>query len=77
MLMVGAGAGIIFVSLEEHHLMSALHFAWQATNNDAEYEASINGLKLALEMKITNLIVRSDSMPVVNQVSKEFQARGP
>lgn len=57
--------------------MSAIHFAWKETNNDAEYEALINRLKMALEIKVANLVVRSDSMLVVNQVNKEFQARGP
>ncbi|KAL8107516.1 hypothetical protein AgCh_024069 [Apium graveolens] len=42
--------------------MSSIHFTWKDTNNDAEYEALISGLELALEMKIANLIVRSDSM---------------
>ncbi|XP_074323825.1 uncharacterized protein LOC141660733 [Apium graveolens] len=48
-----------------------------ATNNDAEYEALINGLKIALEMGVRNLIVRSDSELLVNQVNGGFQARGP
>ncbi|XP_074336598.1 uncharacterized protein LOC141673755 [Apium graveolens] len=48
-----------------------------ATNNDAEYEALINGLKIALEMGVRKLIARSDSELVVNQVNGGFQARGP
>ncbi|XP_074373910.1 uncharacterized protein LOC141714280 [Apium graveolens] len=73
----GAGAGIVLVSPEGHHLMSAIHFKFYATNNDAEYEALINGLKIALEMGVRNLIARSDSELVVNQVNGGFQARGP
>ncbi|XP_074347181.1 uncharacterized protein LOC141686014 [Apium graveolens] len=57
--------------------MSAIYFKFYATNNDAEYEALINGLKIALEMGVRNLIMRSDSELVVNQVNGEFQARGP
>ncbi|XP_074336646.1 uncharacterized protein LOC141673810 [Apium graveolens] len=56
---------------------SAIHFKFYATNNDAEYEALINGLKIALEMGVRNLITRSDSELVVNQVNGGFQARGP
>ncbi|XP_074368281.1 uncharacterized protein LOC141708514 [Apium graveolens] len=73
----GAGAGIVLVSPEGHHLMSAIHFKFYATNNDAKYEALINGLKIALEMGVRNLIARSDSELVVNQVNGGFQARGP
>ncbi|XP_074337018.1 uncharacterized protein LOC141674193 [Apium graveolens] len=69
--------GIVLVSPEGHHLMSAIHFKFYATNNDAEYEALINGLKIALEMGVRNLIARSDSELVVNQVNGGFQARGP
>ncbi|XP_074362689.1 uncharacterized protein LOC141702961 [Apium graveolens] len=73
----GAGAGLVLVSPKGHHLKSAIHFKFYATNNDAEYEALINGLKIALEMGVRNLIVRSDSELVVNQVNGGFQARGP
>ncbi|XP_074377865.1 uncharacterized protein LOC141719388 [Apium graveolens] len=73
----GVGAGIVLVSPEGHHLMSAIHFKFYATNNDMEYEALINGLKIALEMGVRNLIARSDSELVVNQVNGGFQARSP
>ncbi|XP_074351159.1 uncharacterized protein LOC141690316 [Apium graveolens] len=72
----GAGAGIVLVSSERHHLMNAIHFKFYATNNDAEYEALINGLKITLEMEVRNLIARSDSELVVNQMNERFQARG-
>ena len=48
----GAGAGVVLISPEGHKLSSAFHFYSKATNNDAEYEALINGLQLALEMKV-------------------------
>ncbi|XP_074343050.1 uncharacterized protein LOC141705215 [Apium graveolens] len=73
----GSGAGIVLIIPEGHRLMSAIHFKFYVTNNDAEYEALINGLKLALEVGVVNLIVRSDSELVVNQVNGGFQARGP
>ncbi|XP_063948146.1 uncharacterized protein LOC135152232 [Daucus carota subsp. sativus] len=58
----GAGAGIVLVSSEGHKLQSSIHFDFKATNNDAEYEALISGLKLALEMRVENMNVYSDSM---------------
>ncbi|XP_074346209.1 uncharacterized protein LOC141684979 [Apium graveolens] len=73
----GAGVGIVLVSPKGHHLMSAIHFKFYATNNDAEYEALINGLKISLEMGVRNLIAMSDSEPVANQVNGGFQVRGP
>ncbi|XP_074323582.1 uncharacterized protein LOC141660495 [Apium graveolens] len=73
----GAGSGIVLVSPEGHKLQSSIHFGFKATNNDAEYEALIAGLKLALEMKVENLNVFSDSMLVVGHIKGGFQARGP
>ncbi|XP_074377376.1 uncharacterized protein LOC141718902 [Apium graveolens] len=63
----GAGAGIELISPEAHKIRRVTHLAFHATNNDAEYEALINGLKLALEMKVENLNVFSDYMIVVYQ----------
>ncbi|XP_074375125.1 uncharacterized protein LOC141716848 [Apium graveolens] len=73
----GAGAGIVFVSPEGHHMMSVIHFKFYTVNNDAEYEALINGLKIDFKIRVRNLIANSDSELVVNQVNGGFQARGP
>ena len=73
----GAGAGVVLMSPEGHKLSSAIHFSFKATNNDTEYEALINSLQLALEMKVENLNVFSDSSLVVFQVNGGFQTRGP
>ncbi|XP_074365531.1 uncharacterized protein LOC141706645 [Apium graveolens] len=73
----GSGVGIVLVTPEGNRLINAIHFKFYVTYNDAEYEALINGLKLALEVGVVNLIVRSDSELVVNQVNGGFQARGP
>ncbi|XP_074337138.1 uncharacterized protein LOC141674311 [Apium graveolens] len=73
----GAGAGIVLVIPEGHHLTNAIHFKFYVTNNDAKYEALINGLKIALELGVVNLIAQSDSELVVNQVNGGFRTRSP
>ncbi|XP_074378015.1 uncharacterized protein LOC141719535 [Apium graveolens] len=72
----GSGAGIELISPEVHKIRRAF-VAFHATNNDVEYEALINGLKLALEMKVKNLNVFSDSMIVVYQINGGYQAKMP
>lgn len=57
-------------------LRYALRLEFAATNNDAEYEAVIAGLELALEIGVGSLCLRSDSQLIVNQIMGEFQARG-
>ncbi|XP_074352696.1 uncharacterized protein LOC141691843 [Apium graveolens] len=73
----GAGAGIELISPETHKIRRMTNLAFHATNNNAEYEALINGLKLALEMKVENLNVFSDSMIVVYQINGGYQVKGP
>jgi ribonuclease HI len=55
----------------------SLRFAFKASNNQAEYEALIAGMKLAREMEVTDLRAKSDSQLVTNQVSGEYQTKDP
>ena len=69
-----AGAGVILVSPEGHRIHNALRFKFDASNNEAEYEALLAGLRKARELKIEELGICSDSQLVVNQVLGEYQA---
>jgi probable phosphoglycerate mutase len=62
----GAGAGLLFISPLGVHIryMICLHFA--ASNNVAEYEALVNGLRIAIELGVQHLDVRGDSQLVIN-----------
>ncbi|XP_028076941.1 uncharacterized protein LOC114278991 [Camellia sinensis] len=53
----------------------AITLSFPASNNEAEYEALLAGLRSALRMKASALMVFSDSKLVVNQVSGEYKAR--
>ena len=46
-----------------------------ATNNEAEYEAVIAGLRMAILLKVQTLEVRCDLMLVVNQVNGDYAAK--
>ncbi|XP_057444348.1 uncharacterized protein LOC130736546 [Lotus japonicus] len=73
----GSGAGVTLQGPEELILEQSLRFHFEASNNQAEYEAPIAGLKLAIEVQIDSLLVRTDSLLVVNQVNGEFQVKEP
>ena len=75
--MMVQGQGSSLVSPEGRRVMSAIHFAFKVTNNDAEYEALIAGMKLDLKMKVRHLRARSDSMLVIYQINEGWQAMGP
>jgi ribonuclease HI len=73
----GAGVGLVFilplgVSME---YMVQLHFS--ASNNTTEYEALINGLRIAVELGIKRLEIRGDSELVVGQVMKDKNCVDP
>ena len=56
-------------------LSSTLRFGFQASNNEAEYEAPLIGLRWAKEMEAEMLEIYSDSQLIVNQVKSEYQAK--
>ncbi|GJY00243.1 reverse transcriptase domain-containing protein [Tanacetum coccineum] len=57
--------------------MYALRFEFKMTNNEAEYEAFLAGLRIAKEMEIKNLEIFADSQLMVNQVKGLFEATQP
>lgn len=71
----GSGAGLLFQSPEGSEITYALRFDWRATNNEAEYEALITGLKLAKKMGEEEVKGFSDSKIVVHQVNGSYEAK--
>ncbi|KAI3453674.1 hypothetical protein Pfo_010337 [Paulownia fortunei] len=69
------GAGIVLTSSEGEELEFAVKFKFKASNNEAEYEALVRGLKMALELGVRQLSVFSDSRLVMQQVRGEFVAK--
>nr|GEY51158.1 reverse transcriptase domain-containing protein [Tanacetum cinerariifolium] len=65
--MDGSGAGLIIVNPKGNEFTYALRFRFNATNNEAEYEALIAGLWIASQMGIQNLQANVDSKLVANQ----------
>ncbi|XP_027096026.2 uncharacterized protein [Coffea arabica] len=69
---VQAGIGAVLVSPEGKHYPGAAKLQFACTNNMAEYEACIFGLKMALEMEVKELIAFSDSDLLVHQTLKQW-----
>ncbi|GJR34573.1 reverse transcriptase domain-containing protein [Tanacetum coccineum] len=51
----GSGAGLILTNPEGVEFTYAMRFTFEATNNEAEYEALIAGLRIAEQMGVKNL----------------------
>ncbi|XP_074299382.1 uncharacterized protein LOC141630466 [Silene latifolia] len=75
--MKGAGVGLVLKSSQGDLLVQAVRCEFKATNNEAEYEALILGLQLALDLKIRHLQVYSDSQLIVNHVNNSYASRDP
>jgi hypothetical protein len=71
----GLGAGVVFTSPKGDKLLYVLQIYFCASNNVAEYEALVHGLKLAKEIGIRRILCFGDSNLVVHQVSGECDAK--
>jgi ribonuclease HI len=70
LMKTGAGAGLLFISPLGKHLRYVLRLHFPASNNVAEYEALVNGLRIAIELGIRRLDAHGDSQLVIDQVMK-------
>ena len=73
----GAGIGVVLEAPSGLKTEEARRLNFQATNNEAEYEALIYGLELAKDLGMKLLMVRSDSKLIAEQVARRFEAKEP
>ena len=67
----GAGVGLVFVTPIGVRMRYMVHTHFSPSNNVAEYEALINGLRITIKLDIRWLDVQGDSQLVIDQVMKE------
>jgi ribonuclease HI len=77
LMKTGASAGLLFISPLGKHLHYVLCLHFPASNNVAEYEALVNGLRIAIELGVRRLDARGDSQLVIDQVMKNSHCRDP
>jgi ribonuclease HI len=68
----GTSAGVLLISPKGEQLKHVLQIFWTISNNEAKYEALLNGLRLAISLVIKRLPVYGDSAVVVNQINKSW-----
>nr|GEZ14041.1 reverse transcriptase domain-containing protein [Tanacetum cinerariifolium] len=71
----GSGAGLILTSPEITEFTYALRFHFAASNNEAEYETLIAGLRIAAQIRVQNVHVSVDSKLIANQVLGAYVAK--
>jgi ribonuclease HI len=75
LMKTGAGAGLLFISPLGKHIRYVLRLHFPASNNVAEYEALVNGLRIAIELGVRCLDARGDSQLFIDQVMKNSHCR--
>ncbi|XP_070014548.1 uncharacterized protein [Nicotiana sylvestris] len=73
----GVGIGAVLVSETSQHYPLSTKLRFPCTNNMAKYEASILGIKLAIDMNVQELLVIGDSDLLIRQVREEWAAKNP
>nr|AAM08857.1 Putative retroelement [Oryza sativa Japonica Group]AAM74409.1 Putative retroelement [Oryza sativa Japonica Group]AAP52809.1 retrotransposon protein, putative, Ty3-gypsy subclass [Oryza sativa Japonica Group] len=73
----GVGAGFILTSPSGDQFKHAIHLNFRATNNTAEYEGLLAGIRAATVLGVKRLIVKGDSELVANQVHKDYKCSSP
>ncbi|VFQ60871.1 unnamed protein product [Cuscuta campestris] len=70
-----SGGGVVVIAPEGFRAYYSVRFGFKASNNEAEYEALLCGLRVAVGMNATKLRIKCDSKLVVGHVSGEFEAK--
>jgi hypothetical protein len=73
----GSGAGVVLTSPRGDKFRYVLQITFTCTNNAAEYEALLHGLRVAKEMNINRIRCLGDSDLVSQQVSGTWDCKDP
>ncbi|GJX15426.1 reverse transcriptase domain-containing protein [Tanacetum coccineum] len=72
----GSGAGLILIDPKGAEYSYVLRLNFANSNNDAEYEALLAGLRIAAKIKVEKIHAFVDSKLVASQVEGSYEAKG-
>ena len=75
--MEGSGAGYVLIDPKKNKHFLSCRLEFECTNNTAEYEALVLGLRKAIELKVENLKVYGDSEIIVKQIQNQIHCISP
>ena len=70
-----AGAGLVLISTSKENIHLSYKLDFKTTNNVAEYEALLLGVKAAKEMGIMCINIFGDADLIIQQVNNTFQTK--
>ena len=69
------GVGVVITTPDGEILKYGVRLRFPATNNEAEYEGILTGLRLGKALGVKNLLIQSDSKLVIEQIKGEYEAK--
>ncbi|XP_026384520.1 uncharacterized protein LOC113280087 [Papaver somniferum] len=73
----GGGVGIVFTSPAGERIVFCFRLKYKATNNETEYEAVIQPMRIVREMELYEVRITSDSQLVVRQIEGVYNTVDP
>ena len=69
------GVGVIITTPDGEVMKYGVQIKFPTTNNEAEYEGILTGLRLEKALDAKNLLIQSDSKLVIGQIRGEYEAK--
>ena len=76
-MLAGLGAGIVLTSPTGDTVQYVLQILYTDSNNAAEYEALLHGLRMVVSMGIQRLEVWGNSNLAISQINGDFDGKDP
>ena len=70
------GVGVVITTPNGEVLKYGVQMKFPATNNEAEFEGILMGLRLRKVLGAKKLLVQNDSKLVIGQIKEEYEAKG-
>ncbi|KAL0342520.1 UNVERIFIED_CONTAM: hypothetical protein Scaly_1914600 [Sesamum calycinum] len=71
----GSGVAIVITSPQGEDMEFGIKFGFKASNNEAKYEILVLGMRMAQDVGALHLLAYSDSLLIVKQVKRTYEAR--
>lgn len=71
----GCGASVMLKGPNNTRIEHAVHFNFRVSNNEAEYEAFLAGMRIVTSLNLLEIEMFTDSQLVHNQVLGEFEVK--
>ena len=69
------GIRVVITTIDGKILKYGVQLKFPATNNEAEYEGILKGLRLGKALGVKNLLAQNDSKLVIGQIRGEYEAK--